>query len=374
MIAQVTDWADSIGAVRTRSPFSSRSRRKVLTRRCYPATTVRRLGGAGPSAPIILPMLELLLTTVALGVARVDDAHPTWSPDGRYVAFDRTRRLGGGATNASIAVVRADGRALREITSISAPFDAVRPAWSRDGRWIAFEVGSNMLPTTVQWERRDGRSANALFAGGGLFSTASPPSWSPDGRRLAVAGTLGGSSGVYVIGRDNGRLRRLAVGEVRNAAWSPDGRHIAYADAGSVALVAPGGGRVTRLAAPPARLAWSPDGRRIAYAAGCTVGTVSSRAIGVPPALMPCAPEVETSTPSWSPDGRRIAYSVCRRPVCSAFVVPANGSQGVQITGARDPSWSPTGRLIAFARVVGSSATRIYVVRPDGTHLRPLLR
>src|SRR6266566_549533 len=31
MIAQVTDWADSIGAVRMRSPLSSRSRRKVLT-------------------------------------------------------------------------------------------------------------------------------------------------------------------------------------------------------------------------------------------------------------------------------------------------------------------------------------------------------
>jgi hypothetical protein len=31
MIAHVTDWADSIGAVRMRSPLSSRSRPKVLT-------------------------------------------------------------------------------------------------------------------------------------------------------------------------------------------------------------------------------------------------------------------------------------------------------------------------------------------------------
>jgi Tol biopolymer transport system component len=318
-------------------------------------------------------MLDLLLAALALTAPRLDDAHAAWSSDGRYVAFDRTREVGRGFTNASIVVARSDGRTLMELTSTSAPFDAVRPVWSRDGVWIAFEVGSDLLPTTVQWERRDGRGEDALF-GGGLFSIASPPSWSPDGRRLAVAGTLGVRSGVYVIGRDTGRLRRVAVGGARNAAWSPDARRIAYADAVSVALVAPSGGRVTRLAAPPGRLAWSPDGRRIAYAAGCTVGTVSSRAVGAPPALMPCPPEVETSTPSWSPDGRRIAYSVCRRPVCSVFVVPADGSAGVQITGARDPAWSPTGRLIAYTRVVGSSATRIYLARPDGTHARPLLR
>jgi TolB protein len=320
-------------------------------------------------------MLELLLATVALAAVHVDDAHPTWSHDGRDVAFDRTRRLGDGSTNASIVVVRRDGRAPRDITSSSAPFAAVRPVWSRDDEWVAFEVGSNLLPTTVQWERRDGRAANALFAGGGLFSTASPPSWSPDGRRLAVAGTLGGRAGVYVVVRATGRVRRVATGQARFAAWSPDGQRIAYSDEASVALAAPGGGPVTRLRAPPARLAWSPDGKRIAYAAGCTVGIVSATATGTPPALVPCPPEVETSTPSWSPDGRRIAYSSCRRPVCSVFVTPAtpNAVGGVQIPRARDPAWSPGGRLIAYTRVAGTRPTRIYVSRPDGTKRRPLL-
>src|SRR5262249_59550138 len=133
--------------------------------------------------------------------------------------------------NGSIVVVRSDGRNPRDITSTSAPFDAVRPVWSRDSRWIAFDVGSDLLPTTVQWGRRDGRSANAVFTGGGLFSTASPPSWSPDGRTLAIAGRLGGSSGVYIVGRDTGRMSRVSTGDVRNAAWSPARRRIAYAAA-----------------------------------------------------------------------------------------------------------------------------------------------
>jgi TolB protein len=321
-------------------------------------------------------MLGVLVAAVAFAAARVDDGHAAWSHDGRNVAFDRTHRLGDGSTNASIVVVRRDGRAQRAITSTSAPFAAVRPVWSGDDEWVAFEVGSNLLPTTVQWERRDGRAANALLAGGWLFSTASPPSWSPDGRRLAVAGTLGRRAGVYVVGRDTGRLRRVAAGHARFAVWSPEGRRIAYSDEVSVALVVPGDGRVVRLRAPPARLAWSPDGKRIAYAAGCTVGIVSAAATGAPPALAPCPPEVETSTPSWSPDGRQIAYSSCRRPVCSVFVAPAtpNAVGGVQLPGARDPVWSPSGRLIAYTRIVGTHPTRIYVSRPDGTQARPLLR
>src|SRR5207237_3133442 len=138
------------------------------------------------------------------------------------------------------------------------------------------------------------------------------------------------------------------------------------ADSISVALVARGGGAITRLAAPPSRISWSPDGSRLAYATGCAVGIVAASATGPPPELTPCPPEVETSTPSWSPDGRRIAYSVCRRPVCSVLIARAapTAAGGVQITRARDPAWSPNGRLLAYTRIAGAHPTRIYVIRP----------
>src|SRR5262249_28308046 len=271
-------------------------------------------------------MLDVLVAAAALTAPQVNDAHPAWSHDGRYVAFDRTRRLGDGSTNASIVLVRRDGRGFREITPTAVPFDAVRPVWSDDGEWLAFDVGSDLLPTTVQWERRNRRSANSLLTGGGLFTTGAPPSWSRDGRRLAVAGSLGGTNGVYVVGRDTNRVHRVAAADAPFVAWSPDGHRIAFADSRSLPPLGPGHPRVTRLRAPPARLAWSPDGTRVAYAAGCAVGIVSADAAGRPPALAPCPPDVESSTPSWSPDGRRIAYSVCRRPLCSVFVAPAIGT------------------------------------------------
>jgi len=323
-------------------------------------------------------ILSILLSGLALApvAARVDDGHPAWSHDGRYLAFDRTRQLDVEYSNTSVYVVRSDGRRLRYITPTSVPIDAARPVWSPHGGWIAFEVGSKYLPTGVQWERRDGRRANAPSAGGDSSNTASSPSWSPDGRKLAFGGRFGSGFGLYVAERDTGQARRVAAGEARFTAWSPAGRRIAYSGSTSVALVSPEGGPVTRLAAPPARISWAPDGTRIAYATGCAVGTVAADSIGPPPTRTPCPPEIETSTPSWSPDGKRIAYSVCRRPVCSMFVTPAtpNGVGGVQIPRGRDPAWSPDGRTIAYTRVVSAQPTRIYLIRPDGTHARPLLR
>src|SRR5439155_4291657 len=230
-------------------------------------------------------MVELVVAAIALAAARVDDGHPAWSHDGRYVAFDRRRELGAGYTNTSIEIVRSDGRRLHHITPTSVSVDAVRPVWSRDDRWLAFEVASSYLPTTVQWERRNGRSANALSIGSDSSNTASVPSWARDNRSLAIAGRVGSRSGLYVAERTTGRAARVAAGPVRFDAWSPDGGPIPFADAISVALVARGGGAITRLAAPPSRISWSPDGSRLAYATGCAVGIVAASATGPPPAL-----------------------------------------------------------------------------------------
>ena len=166
-------------------------------------------------------MVELLIAALAFAAARVDDGHPVWSHDGRYVAFDRTRELGGGFTNTSIEIVRSDGRRLRHITPTSVSVDAVRPVWSPDDGWLAFEVASRYLPTTVQWERRNGRNANALSIGSDSSNTVSAPSWAPDNRRLAVAARVGPRSGLYVAERTSGRKMALGLQGRRVAKCPP---------------------------------------------------------------------------------------------------------------------------------------------------------
>ncbi len=107
------------------------------------------------------------------------------------------------------------------------------------------------------------------------------PAWSPDGRFLAftrVRGS-GAGSGVFRIGLDGRHQRRIsAAGDYAyGAVWSPDGRRIAYAtfDLAAVVriVVARADGTAAHVVAtfqgerePPATfLSWSPDGAWVAY-------------------------------------------------------------------------------------------------------------
>ncbi|MFN8573514.1 MAG: S9 family peptidase [Gemmatimonadaceae bacterium] len=72
-----------------------------------------------------------------------DDANPAWSPDGSRIAFVSERsgdpdRL----NNADIFVIEARaGAQVRQLTTFNGP-DGGRPAWSPDGKWIAYLQGS----------------------------------------------------------------------------------------------------------------------------------------------------------------------------------------------------------------------------------------
>lgn len=83
--------------------------------------------------------------------------------------------------------------------------------------------------------------------------------------------------------------------------------------------------------------------------------------------------------PVWSPDGRRIAF--IGRPDNGVhdrvYVMNADGSGATPITTVTDSTsdkevdWSPDGKRLAFTRLTGS-ASRIFTMDPDGTHLAQL--
>jgi len=126
------------------------------------------------------------------------DTAPAWSPDGRRIAFTSTRD-----GNAEIYVVDANGTALRRLTSDAA--DDFAPAWSPDGRRIAFT------------STRDGNAELYLGdANGGAAQrlTRSPagdhmPAWSPDGSRIAFASRRRGTFDLYVMDAAGRHVRRL---------------------------------------------------------------------------------------------------------------------------------------------------------------------
>ena len=211
-----------------------------------------------------------------------DDSAPTLSPDGRSIAFLRSGML----------VVRRHGHERIVLRSAAAP-----PTWSPDGKWIALVAGDDLELV------RPSGGALEVVARDCASCALSESSWSPDSRRLAY---LNGRA-VYVVTR-SGRGERPLVGALAYGfAWSPRGTAVVFATA-SKARVVTLAGQVRTLvsfgpyvAQPGVGWSWAPTD--LAY-----------RTPEKTPLLVRVSPrELEARVPieQLSADGDSIAYWLC---------------------------------------------------------------
>jgi TolB protein len=241
-----------------------------------------------------------------------DESEPAWSPDGRSLAFVRE------GVQPAIFVLRLDGGALRRVTPGSSP------AWSPDGSRLVFS-------------RRTARGADLFSArpdGSGLrrltrtSAVEAEPDWSPDGRLIAfVRASRGGGSHVYVMRPDGRGVRRVTSGPLEDTSptWSPDGKQLAFVREDATL----GASRV---------YVTSMDGRRVRP----LVGQLQ---------LDPAA--TFESDPAWSPDGKRIAFVRGARLYSDLYVASVDGTflrrmsnNAVAQVTDREPTWQrlPRGR------------------------------
>lgn len=164
---------------------------------------------------------------------RADDYGAVWSPDGRRLAFVSTRD-----GDREIFVMNGDGTGLRQLTRNSrarngAPISDQAPAWSPDGRRLAFVSDRDGGEPEIYRMNADG-SGQVRLTRTAVHVADHTPSWSPGGGYIVFssARTSHDNFEIYVMrwnGTEQVRLTRTPDGIDDNAPeFSPDGRRIVF--------------------------------------------------------------------------------------------------------------------------------------------------
>lgn len=150
---------------------------------------------------------------------------PMLSPDGTKIVYCSGRDT----IYWEIYVVDTGGKSPKRLTDVNTG-DACGPAWSPDGKKIAYYAFANTHPSRnpAIWVMDADGSNPKRVAEHGM-----DPSWSPDGRQIAFASRHDGVFQIYVMNADGSNIRQLTKNNAENSnpAWAPDGKSIAYISA-----------------------------------------------------------------------------------------------------------------------------------------------
>jgi Tol biopolymer transport system component len=122
------------------------------------------------------------------------------SPDGSQLAYPA------GFVDQLLKLSDSHGASIRTVSEVLVDNDYA-PAWSPDGRWLAFtSAWSPDADQVVYAVRADGSELRRISPEG---LSATEPSWSPDGLHIAFDGSTGDRISLYVARFDGGEPRQL---------------------------------------------------------------------------------------------------------------------------------------------------------------------
>jgi Tol biopolymer transport system component/DNA-binding winged helix-turn-helix (wHTH) protein len=340
--------------------------------------TARRLGSDSPASG-----LRIIPVTSFQGA----EFQPALSPEGTQVAFVWDQ---GKEDHGDIWVKLVDAGTPLQLTK--GPAHDTNPAWSPDGRYVAF---------IRQFAESDGVYLIPALGGPEVKLGEAYPKddcrsldWSPEGKFLAVTDRNEDRnepwepSSIYLISKETGERRRLTTPPARSRgdgglAFSPDGKTLAFtrtAATGSdeIYLAPVGGGEAKRLTSDNRwirGLAWTADGRELVFSSnrGRTFGLWSIPVSGGAPQPFVTVGQ-DAFYPAIARGQNHLAYvqvsqdsNLWRMEVASST---GRGNPPTQLVASTQldssPHYSPDGRKIVFSSK-RSGSSEIWVCNNDGS-------
>lgn len=337
-------------------------------------------GQQGNNIDIYVKLLDAE-TPLRLTTDPAADISPTWSPDGRFLAFVRIFADG----KAGIYLVPTLGGPERELVtdiwSAGTAVPAGRLAWSPDDKFLVFAGRTDQAETQLHlflydFEKQEKRQITNSSEDDRM------PVFSPDGKTLAF---IRGLDEIYVMPAAGAAPRQLTFDNRRifGLAWLAQGNELIFSSAragnptlwkvaatgGTPQALTPGGEQVGNLAI-------SHDGKRLAYVQNIRDSNIWQ--LEVPDSQSP--PKAPTplivSTrlemqPGFSSDGKHIAFVSTRSGWREIWMSDSAGHNLVQLTRFNgpfvgSPKFSPDGKQIAFDCTAENDQRDIYVVGITG--------
>lgn len=266
------------------------------------------------------------------------------------IAYVTANGVGG---NIQYALMIADSDGFNPQTVVRSREPLLSPAWSPDGRklaYVSFERGNSTI--YIQEIATGAREVVASFRG-----INGAPSFSPDGRRLALTLSRTGNPEIYVMDLASKGLTQITrhYGIDTEAVWMADGQSLVFTSdrAGKPQLyqVPAAGGEATRLSFQGdsnAKASISFDGKKIAMAQGngnVYRIAVLDRSFGGAGRWQTLSPGNLDESPSFAPNASMLLYATKEGSRGVLYAVSADGRVRQRLVLAdgdvREPAWSP---------------------------------
>ncbi len=285
----------------------------------------------------------------------------SWSPDGHTMALSWQPAPG---SPYQVVLLSLDTMARRTLTT---PPDRylgdVDPTFSPDGRTVAFARTRTESMADLYTVSVDGGAPRRLTADDHYLAGFD---WTPDGQALTMSSNRSGRFKLWNVPAAGGEpawLPEMDTYDPGNPTYSRDGLHLAYVewffDYNIWRLDRTGAAPVARRVIASTR--WdqyprlSPDGRRAAFVSNRSGSNEIwlSEVDGAHPVRLTTLGDAHVGAPCWSPDGQRIVFELRRGVRSDLYLLPTDGGRPQKLTTdpADDvhPSWSHDGRSVYFA-------------------------